>query len=389
MYPVRARDRLVESLTSCVNQVGQMERALSVGVEEPAKIADFRSPRFAARFNKAKGKAQNSLTAAETFLPFCLTEPRLRGSFKSLEPIYREILYVLRQIIDRMDNVTSLRQAYGSSVLENLNSQVYSYRRNLAASITLTLFVVNEALVTRLPLPQFLPSCRLAQFRLVSRVREVMQYEPPPTGAAIAGSNSGQGSQARSRANSAVIRNASQQSFLSWNAITAGQMEIIEYLEELVDLTKLLVGVSAFRSGMLDRPSYQNYVSRLKLQEKTRLLPSDGPTHRPSASDEAGGGAAAMTPITSAPTVVGRTRTLSSTGVSNLERSLTSAFHINRVRRKLRSNVEAQRSRVADTEATTTAAQEEDELPPSLQRVGTRMRAERAIARRATMSRGQ
>ena len=48
---------------------------------------------------------------------------------------------------------------------------------------------------------------------------------------------------------------------LSWNASTAGKMEIIEYLEELVELTKLLVGVNAFRSGVLEKPKYITVVS--------------------------------------------------------------------------------------------------------------------------------
>ena len=48
-------------------------------------------------------------------------------------------------------------------------------------------------------------------------------------------------------------------------------MEIIEYLEELVDLAKLLVGVNAFRSGMLERPNFHEYVKRIREREAAVL----------------------------------------------------------------------------------------------------------------------
>ncbi len=110
LYPVRARHRLVESLSACISQISQMETAIAVGVEHPEKLTESNSVRTINRFSRAKGRAQSALSAAETFLPFCLSEPRLKGSFKALEPIYREIIYVLHQIVDRMDNMMALRK---------------------------------------------------------------------------------------------------------------------------------------------------------------------------------------------------------------------------------------------------------------------------------------
>lgn len=71
-------------------------------------------------------------------MPFCSTEPRIKGSFEGLGLIYNEvcqhlflrgscllwsiqILFVLHQIVDRMDNMLQLRTAYGSGPLEELN----------------------------------------------------------------------------------------------------------------------------------------------------------------------------------------------------------------------------------------------------------------------------
>ena len=125
-------------------------------------------------------------------------------------------------------------------------AQIYPYRRNVAGSITLIIFAIHEAFTTKLPLPQFLPSARLAHLRMVNRVREVVQ--------AHVNSAEGQKEDDQPRRQRAVRRK-----YLSWNATAFALAEIIEFLEELIELTKLLVGNSEFRSGLLVRPTYRDY----------------------------------------------------------------------------------------------------------------------------------
>jgi hypothetical protein len=264
IYPVRARDRLVQSLSTSVSRIEEMQAAVDIGIDAP-EMPDFRSHALHTSFSRARNKAQAALAAAETFLPFCLTEPRLKGSFKALAPIYREIIYVLHQIIDRMDNVVQLRKAYGSSILEDLNPHVYAYRRNASAGITLMLFSVDEALTTWLPLPQFIPSARVAQLRLVNRVREVVA-ERNSHGASVNGLPASLVDEEELDNQTAHV--LTEHKFLSWNANAAGQMEIVEYLEELIELVKLLVGVNAFRSGVLEKPSFKEYVQKVKSSEQ-------------------------------------------------------------------------------------------------------------------------
>ncbi|KFY65709.1 hypothetical protein V496_02370 [Pseudogymnoascus sp. VKM F-4515 (FW-2607)] len=259
VLPVRARDRLVESLAAAIQKISEMEACLAYGVES-GKNTDARSPEVIERFEIAMGKAEDALGAAATFLPFCNQEPRLKGSFAGLSLVYQEVLYVLHRIIERMDNILQLRNEYGSGVLEELNEEIYAYRRNLAGSITLILFAVHEALTTKLPLPQFLPSARLAHLRVVNRVRELVLDNEP----SILGKDD---NIERSKMEKLMVRRMLRQKFLSWNAASAGQIEVIEYLEELVDLTKLLVGANEFRSGLLTRPSYNDYIKKIKERE--------------------------------------------------------------------------------------------------------------------------
>ncbi|KAL8629599.1 hypothetical protein Q9189_004667 [Teloschistes chrysophthalmus] len=254
--PVKARTRLVESLEAAMRQIGEMETCVAGGIEEGINL-DIYDPRALERFEHASGKANCALTAAETF-----------RSFEGLAAIYKEILFVLHQIVDRMDNMMQLRTAYGSGPLEEYNAQLYPYRRNVAGSINLTLFAVRTSLTTKLPLPQFFPSARLAHLRMINRVREVVltprlsrQDSPlPPTTTSTTTSSSPPTSSSSEQKNQKdrdagewARHRAVRRKHMAWNATSAAQAEIIEYLEELIDLAKLLVGANEFRSGLLMR----------------------------------------------------------------------------------------------------------------------------------------
>ncbi|KAL8894095.1 MAG: hypothetical protein Q9192_004625 [Flavoplaca navasiana] len=246
--PVKARTMLVESLTAAIRRISEMETCVSAGTEEGVNV-DVYSPKILEQFERASGKANAALAAAGLFFPFCSKEPRIKGSFEGLAEIYGEILFVLHQIVDRMDNMVQLQTAYGSGPLEELNAQIYPYRRHVAGSINLTLFAVQNSLTTKLALPQFFPSARLAHLRMINRVREVVQQRP---------NQSTNGNTSDPDRNQSVHRK-----YMAWNAASAAQAEIIEYLEELIDLTKLLVGENEFRSGILTRNTYNDYIQGL------------------------------------------------------------------------------------------------------------------------------
>ncbi|KAL8815135.1 MAG: hypothetical protein Q9223_005703 [Gallowayella weberi] len=258
--PVKARTRLVESLSAAIRQISEMETCIAAGIEHGRDI-DIYDPKPLKGFERASKKAKGALTAAETFLPFCSNEPRIKGSFEALAEIYTEILFVLHQIVDRMDNMLQLRIAYGSGPLEELNAQIHPYRRNVAGSVNLTLFAVGTALTTKFSLPQFFPSPRLAHLRLINRVREVIQQNSLNDNNNTILTGNGEGPSEVQDVPDEVVQ---RRKYMAWNAASAARAEIIEYLEELIDLTKLLVGANEFRSGMLMRGSYHDYIRGLE-----------------------------------------------------------------------------------------------------------------------------
>ena len=247
---------MVECLGSCLRHLQVMEHSVSYGLEPNANL-DMTSPTVTKPFEKASSKAKAALQAAESYVPFCSKEPRLKGSFAGQLLIYNEVIFVLHQIIDRMDNMVTLRAEYGSGPLQEYSVQVSHHRRNLAASVVTCLFAVQEAFSTRLALPQFIPSARLAHIRLINHVRDIFR------GNTRRDSNTGDGSSPTMR-----------ESFLSWNATAMSMAEIIEYLEELVELAKLLVGVNEFRTGLFFRPSYREYLDVLQRNDTASI---DGP----------------------------------------------------------------------------------------------------------------
>jgi len=252
----------------------------------------LKHPRFLKRFERAAKKAGVALSAAEAFLEYANHEPRLKGRWEPHRMVYKEIIFVLRQIVERMENLLRLRIAFGSAVLEEFNARVHGYRRNVAAAITLALYAVEQSLTQKLPLPQFLPSARLAHLRMVVRVRQILHEESTSAAATprrsrsgsmkdqhlvtdedeneitfiaqtpTSGARSGAPSLQQSLSATGQIthrRRTLRLKILSWNASSAALEECVEYVEELVDLVKLLVGVNEFRSGLLHRPTFREY----------------------------------------------------------------------------------------------------------------------------------
>lgn len=66
-----------------------------------------------------------------------------------------------------------------------------------------------------------------------------------------------------------------QQKFMSWSATSSAVEEVIEYVEELADLTALLVGVNKFKYGFLSRPIYAEWAASAARAYDEVLAPHD------------------------------------------------------------------------------------------------------------------
>lgn len=66
LLPVKARTRLVESISAVLRQIGEMENVIATGIEEGRNLTALSTDRIV-EFEHASGKANSALTAAETF----------------------------------------------------------------------------------------------------------------------------------------------------------------------------------------------------------------------------------------------------------------------------------------------------------------------------------
>lgn len=66
LFPVKASARLIESLTTALRQVNEMESCVAAGIEQGPKFDVFNAD-VLSRFDRASEKANGALGAAETF----------------------------------------------------------------------------------------------------------------------------------------------------------------------------------------------------------------------------------------------------------------------------------------------------------------------------------
>lgn len=90
IYPVKARERLKESLASAIVQINKMESFIALGVDDDRNIDD-KKVILVKLCDKARNAVQASLNSADVFLGFTAQEPRLKGNFDSQAVIYKEV----------------------------------------------------------------------------------------------------------------------------------------------------------------------------------------------------------------------------------------------------------------------------------------------------------
>ncbi|CEP64357.1 uncharacterized protein LALA0_S11e02256g [Lachancea lanzarotensis] len=277
MFPVTAREQLNGEVSFVAGCISEMQLLLAAGLEGESLTSALSEERYQ-RLARLSDSAKSALSRATSYNGLTRQEPMLRGEYIEIEKVFTQMIYIERQIIDRMDNIVLLRKQYGSAVVDELNSMVYPYRRQYVASITCSMRAVQEAVRNKTPLPQFLPSARIAHRRLVNKVQSTLKVRYSSQMSSLipkammdpymTSQNYSESEEELSvkvppkrRMSLPPHEYIMKEKFLSWNATSAASEEVIEYLEELVELTKIVVGVNEFKYGFLSRPLYADWAA--------------------------------------------------------------------------------------------------------------------------------
>ncbi|GAV48509.1 hypothetical protein ZYGR_0K00140 [Zygosaccharomyces rouxii] len=279
MFPSKARDELNQEIAFVCGSISELQLLYASGLEGESLTVSLSEQKYK-RMTKISQSARGALSRADAYKGLARQEPRLKGEYTELGKVFTQIIFVLRQILDRIDNAALLRRQYGSAIVEELNSVVYPYRRQIVASLCCLTRAMQEAFLNKTPLPQFLPSPRIAQRRLINMVRKTLRenYDGVVKRESTPKSNKTQDNDSndeheiminfrKKKENekthhvAPIHEFALKERFLSWNASTVAFEEIIKYVEELCNLTKILVGINEFKYGFLSRPLYEDWAA--------------------------------------------------------------------------------------------------------------------------------
>lgn len=286
-YPVKARDQLTSEVAFVCGCISNMELIFASGLEGEITLKPLDDSKYQ-QIVRLSSSAKAALDRAKSYNGLTRQEPRLKGDFSELEHIFSQIIFIQRQIVERIDTAALLRKQYGSAIIEELNNIVYPYRRQLVGNLTASVRAVQEAFLTKTPLPQFMPSTRISHRRLINKVRQILERrnvelkrfdfkksrfdDLSPLDPLVSGTESSSNSSSESNEGLTLIAHSkkidldsqgflTKEKYLTWSASCAAMEEIIEYIEELVYLAKLVVGVNEFKYGFLSRPLYEDWAA--------------------------------------------------------------------------------------------------------------------------------
>lgn len=286
VYPLKARDQLNSEVAYICGCIAKMGHLYATALEGQTLKETFEKHRYEQYLKVSQG-ARAALGRANQYHALTKWEVRIKGDFSKVKHLFDQVLFVLRQILDRMDNIALLRSTTGSAIIEEFNNIIYPYRRQYIGSLSCTMRCLQEAFTNKRPLPQYLPSTRINHRRLVNAVRQIIEnrykdeldamkimrrggykdrfnddsdsdFDDDAESGIIVTETSAQ----LHKPKTGVLHNYYlEEKFLSWNATSSASEDIIAYMEELINLTKMLVGVNEFKYGFLSRPLYEDWTA--------------------------------------------------------------------------------------------------------------------------------
>ncbi|CCH58346.1 hypothetical protein TBLA_0A05530 [Henningerozyma blattae CBS 6284] len=279
IFPMRARDQLNSEVSYVCGCIAKMNITYATALEGQAGQRHLSNPRFQ-KYLKISQSAKSALARASTYNDLAKREFRIKGD-SSIHKIFTRIIFILGHIIDRMDNIALLRINIGSTILSEFNDLVHPYRREVAASTSCIMGMLQDAFINKTPIPQNLPSTRIKHRRLVNSVLtilgnryrteiDVIRRNSERRVNQLSTVNETDSLEIRTEEDSTSLNESIcgsphefylKEKFLSWNATSSATEEIIAYIEELTYLAKVLVGVNQFKYGFLSRPLYEDWAA--------------------------------------------------------------------------------------------------------------------------------
>ncbi|RUO95466.1 hypothetical protein BC936DRAFT_143956 [Jimgerdemannia flammicorona] len=129
-----------------------------------------------------------------------------------------QIVNSVQNLLDRLVSLRSAAKFISLEIQKELCGPLKVYRRDMAAAIVLYFHILAGSLISKTPLPPYFPSARIARIRVINRLRQSSDTMPLTGGAGL------------------EYRN------LYWYAYMSSMEEIIEELENLSVLVKLITG---------------------------------------------------------------------------------------------------------------------------------------------------
>ncbi|KAJ3166811.1 hypothetical protein HK101_011862 [Irineochytrium annulatum] len=190
---------------------------------EPRTATAKRSlARLHQEFKSLERGLQVALGSHEELIDLAATEPRLKCAYPA--QTYRDVVKSMRTLLERM---RSVRHLVGLGWSEELKDKVLkplaAYRRDMIASILLTLHVISGSLTTLSPLPPIMPSTRAMRHRIINRLPalDVRDLDSRRTADEALG-------------------------YMRYFAFALIHVDIISELETLTELVRSLVGQTTF-----------------------------------------------------------------------------------------------------------------------------------------------
>lgn len=173
IWPLHARVYLIQAIARITSQSASLYLSLARQMIRAGRP----SPESTARFEHLEEETQTRLSLSRRLLDEMRSEISL---VPKATPTLSCILKSLQTIVDLLVALRQCRETGMRAIRTEAVFNVLDLRRDLVSAVLLTLWIVGQALRTSAPLPQFLPSPRLALEDLTQAMKEQVESSSTP-----------------------------------------------------------------------------------------------------------------------------------------------------------------------------------------------------------------